>query len=1204
MTFFEKILNRKKREGIQWQQFVEENRNDNQQQSLMPTLIEETEPQYFPVKEIGEKLNTDKLVRNIALTGPYGSGKSSVLYTLQQKYKQYEYLQISLATLESYDIPEESGKKKTKEDVEQLNRLIEYSILQQLIYREKYATVPNSRIKRIFHFEEKGLRKWAFGIIGFFIAYLIAFEPNWLRVEVMYRIFDWGSVTNSFFDILSVAYMIFGLFVCTREILSSYCGYRLSKLNLKDGEIELKEASIFNKHLDEIIYFFQRTKYDVVIIEDLDRFNTSDIYLKLRELNQLINESKEIGRHIVFIYAVKDDVFKDAQRAKFFDYISTVIPVINPSNSKDKLKHELQIRGYNDIADDDLEEMAFFINDMRLLRNIANEYKQYRDRLCAAGQITLNPTKLLGMIVYKNSFPNDFAQLHNREGKVYQCISSKPQFIAYAQQQLEEREKQLEQKIQNYHRHTHLTKKDLRESCAYRIMSELSVRPISILLKDKYYGFSSIIDSEELFEEMISASVIHYQYHSGPYNISYSGEFNLNLSHLNLESAYWNRKKILEEFPHEIKQEQIQIDNEERRIKSLRLREFFRLYDMEQCKAFTDINLEPLQNIFLRRGYIDEDYYDYISYFYPDMITQNDRDLLLAMKQSQSIDYKLNIEKVENFAKKIPLYVFDNNAVLNNCLADFLISQRGNKKFSEKFELLMKRIEQKDAPLDFIAQYYQNGTQPRKLFERFIGLYSQHHWAAIMASSIESKRSLLEGWFRFCTATDLLDEQRTWLNDNYAFLAKHIQAIGLKQAKSLSNGRKYSQLNTDSDDLLAFVIDNSLYVPNKSNLCIITNHLLKTNLINAESLNLRRIRNTKNNNVITYVEQNIASCLGEFSQTVKDEDEAALLFILNNGTIDQQKKKDYLQKQQHRILNFETIADDAKDMAVELFLLAPRWENVAAYFAFSQNEVTETLKHYVEHYKIELGHQTCQKSIAEEKSLYVAFVGSNILSFDAYKAISQSFSYKISSGEYLADLESDRLDYLIGARMITYTKENTTSISSHRASTMAKYLIHHKDEYLENVGCITYSSELALMLLQSNELSIQDKAAIVPFLNANIISSNSKLATEICALLSIIEIELDKQCLIAVIKKADDLENCVTVVGHTIQKNPQDMGLIEELLQNLSTPYADIAVHDQKHPILERTQYNRWLLDNLKQTGYLSSYSDTEKGLKVNKKAV
>lgn len=160
--------------------------------------------------------------------------------------------------------------------------------------------------------------QWTLGIVGFFIAYLIAFEPMWLRVDAMYKVFDWGVTTNTIFDIISVLYMLACLFICVRKALLTYCGYKLSKLNLKDGEVELqKETSIFNKHLDEIIYFFQVTNYDVLIIEDLDRFNTSDIYLKLRELNQLINDSKEIGRHITFIYAVKDDVFKDSQRAKF-----------------------------------------------------------------------------------------------------------------------------------------------------------------------------------------------------------------------------------------------------------------------------------------------------------------------------------------------------------------------------------------------------------------------------------------------------------------------------------------------------------------------------------------------------------------------------------------------------------------------------------------------------------------------------------------------------------------------------------------------------------------------------------------------------------------------------------------------------------------------------------------------------------------------
>lgn len=48
---------------------------NEQQQTLMPTVINENEPQYLPVREIGEKLDTDNLIRNIALTGPYGSGK-------------------------------------------------------------------------------------------------------------------------------------------------------------------------------------------------------------------------------------------------------------------------------------------------------------------------------------------------------------------------------------------------------------------------------------------------------------------------------------------------------------------------------------------------------------------------------------------------------------------------------------------------------------------------------------------------------------------------------------------------------------------------------------------------------------------------------------------------------------------------------------------------------------------------------------------------------------------------------------------------------------------------------------------------------------------------------------------------------------------------------------------------------------------------
>ena len=69
------------------------------------------------------------------------------------------------------------------------------------------------------------------------------------------------------------------------------------------------------------MYFFESTTYDTVFIEDLDRFNQPNIFIKLRELNTVINNYDNIKRKVVFIYAIKDDMFKDEERTKFFDFI-------------------------------------------------------------------------------------------------------------------------------------------------------------------------------------------------------------------------------------------------------------------------------------------------------------------------------------------------------------------------------------------------------------------------------------------------------------------------------------------------------------------------------------------------------------------------------------------------------------------------------------------------------------------------------------------------------------------------------------------------------------------------------------------------------------------------------------------------------------------------------------------------------------------
>ena len=48
----------------------------------------------------------------------------------------------------------------------------------------------------------------------------------------------------------------------------------------------------------------------------------------------------------------------------------------------------------DEIPDEDLSEIAFFIQDMRILTNIANEYSQYRCKLYNPDNNNLSRTKL------------------------------------------------------------------------------------------------------------------------------------------------------------------------------------------------------------------------------------------------------------------------------------------------------------------------------------------------------------------------------------------------------------------------------------------------------------------------------------------------------------------------------------------------------------------------------------------------------------------------------------------------------------------------------------------------------------------------------------------------------------------------------------------------------------------------------------------
>lgn len=65
------------------------NKHIGLQESLQPQSLTENDKAYQSVLDIEERLRKGDAT-NIALTGPYGSGKSSILITLRENFPGYK----------------------------------------------------------------------------------------------------------------------------------------------------------------------------------------------------------------------------------------------------------------------------------------------------------------------------------------------------------------------------------------------------------------------------------------------------------------------------------------------------------------------------------------------------------------------------------------------------------------------------------------------------------------------------------------------------------------------------------------------------------------------------------------------------------------------------------------------------------------------------------------------------------------------------------------------------------------------------------------------------------------------------------------------------------------------------------------------------------------------------------------------------------
>ncbi len=400
----------------------------------------------------------DSRIRNIAITGAFGIGKSSVIHSydfaIHQKNSKYNlqriqnseddgkqtFLYVSLGQFaaeskendagdsghgvgqfpsEESEGTAESGKSSSKKQSDQVNK-IERRLLLQIYARFQRKDLPASSFKLIP--EELSHRKAIATCIGALVLmtlFLACYET--FETLLICIIPSSAGYTSSLHFLLLCLYFVFLFIVAT--VLSYWVISRLKMkgISVKAEAMEMDlekqtDLSYIDQYSTEIIYCLEHISGkidDTVVFEDLDRFSSDmciEIFTRLHEINCLINarlHSQSKG-YIRFIYVINDEILGCLQQTKFFDYIMPVVPVLNGGSAEIILRRNIEkirdIAPQNELMRSACEKLLSDDRDS-LVHKVAPYLQDFRTQYSILNEFSL----LFHIYVSKNPHQHDEA---------------------------------------------------------------------------------------------------------------------------------------------------------------------------------------------------------------------------------------------------------------------------------------------------------------------------------------------------------------------------------------------------------------------------------------------------------------------------------------------------------------------------------------------------------------------------------------------------------------------------------------------------------------------------------------------------------------------------------------------------------------------------------------------------------------------------
>lgn len=1177
--------------------------------SLSPTKDAQNAEPYLD--SIKWALKNRKEIKNIAISGAYGSGKSSVIQTFINKNtnKDYKFLNISLATFKEL--------KHNENDDEETNgkntlRLIELSILQQLFYHEKDKKIPDSRFKKITSYKTRNLILFTIGFIVLLISALYLIAPAFLSKFTFFslptNLIKPAHIFASLITLLGVFFIVF-------KSSRTFKTITIKKLNINNAEIEIENGiskSILNNHIDEILYFFEVTDYNVVFLEDLDRFEQTEVFTKLREINLLINSSQKVKNDVVFIYAIKDDMFTDKERTKFFDFMIPIIPVINSSNSNEILSEIVKQNNYN-IAIDLLDDISMFIDDMRLLYNVMNEYYIYSQKLDSK----LDQNKLLSMILYKNIYPNDFTLLDKNQGFLFKAIQQKQVYIKKQINKINTEIDKVKTSILDSEKTQLSAIKDLRILYINKIIEQITINKSQPFYRfwanNSPISISDYLD-DNFFTNLFTGKIEYLYGTTNGYRANFSFNFKDIESSVNDSYSYKEQEEqiINKTNSNKLKKQITELENKKNESRKSSLKDL--IENEEIILEESDEKQEKLVNILLRNGYIDENYLDYITIFYEGSLAKTDYQFLINVKTKESSDFDYKLLKVENLVEKISLFDFEKEYILNFDIVEFLLK---STNYNAKKERLFKQLSnQSKNSIDFIDQFL-NITANIELFIENICQYWSNIWSYIKDESLfEDKKK--ENYFIYILKYANLNDIREIISTHTNYLNGRIDIFEFidnqEKVKRIieENGLKFYKLNQLLPQYLTeYIYNGSYYAINDELLIFYLKLYNKFDLDSFLSSNYSCILNSSLESMIKYINQNIDVYINNVYLNLISNTKEPLsnyLILLNNEKIDIVLKEKLIIQVETKIEDINAIEEKSLwNIILEKSKLNPTWENILECYTNEENKINKSLTSFINNSENanKLSKTRMPLEIKGENvygNLCRKLIYENEISEESFEFVTKSIPWSYSDLEFEHFSDENRISILINNSKITPSIKNYQSLKDYSDGLNIVLLERFPNKFIEIIDELILDSNDLEMILQSSILTNETKNILLGHCAIDVINSSNKIL-KILSDFIVKGVEFSELGLTTIKKillnSGITSENRIRIFNDN--KSNFDNSFIRSFLESLNDNYNEIADMSKKATLINNS-FNKLFLDNLIAINFISSVSKTKKGLRVNHK--